>query len=72
MQTNSAIVQQAAASSEELSAQAESLKNMVGRFKLKEKEKKETVEKKVLNNKVNQFVSETKILLNDMEFGKYK
>lgn len=73
VQTNSATAEEAAAASEELSGQAELLKNMVGRFRLKSGKAKEkpqaskpaaaAVEKKDSNK--------PKIILNDMEFGKY-
>ncbi len=69
VQTNSATAQEAAASAEELSAQAEYLKRMVRRFELHDSEQKQagtfTPEKEYTSAKPD------KIVLNDMDFGKY-
>ncbi|MDF2567326.1 MAG: tap1 [Oscillospiraceae bacterium] len=82
IQTNSATAEESAASSEELSSQAEFLKQMVGKFNFKSEENKsdtysvqqamkssEDFDSREANE--NQAKSKPKIILNDMEFGKY-
>jgi len=78
VQTNSATSEETAASSEELSSQAELLKNMVGRFRLKEaasgrpeteQGKAEKPEQK--ETEAGQEPAKPSIDLNDSEFGKY-
>ncbi|MCX7747684.1 MAG: methyl-accepting chemotaxis protein [Clostridia bacterium] len=85
VQTNSATSEEGAAASEELSGQAEMLKDLVSQFKLKRNTKSYTLDnfnpdmlkmlegmmqnKKPSLNKTSQ--DSLKIDLNDMEFGKY-
>jgi methyl-accepting chemotaxis protein len=73
VQTNSATSEETAASAEELASQADMLKGMVERFRLKEAAEavvsREPV-KRVAEN-AQDYVKKPKILLNDGEFGKY-
>jgi len=66
VQTNSATAQEAAASSEELSSQADMLKEMVGRFKLDDDEKADVEREEAAAQD-----GQTRISLSDDEFGKY-
>lgn len=65
VQTNSATAQEAAASSEELSSQADLLKEMVGRFKLNDEKAAEELKEAAVKD------GQTRISLSDGEFGKY-
>lgn len=75
VQTNSATAEESAAASEELSGQAEMLKQMVGAFKLKKKgsaphaSPKPTVEKPV--KQAETAPAPPRIVLDDMEMDKY-
>ncbi len=71
VQTNSATSQEAAAAAEELSGQAVMLKEMVGKFRLKES--RNTAVKKLLSShKSTKEMDRTELIeLNNEEFGKY-
>ena len=77
-QSNTATAEQGAAASEELSSQAQLLKSMVGRFKIKDiknvtlntdrKQRPEGIKK---GAPVNSKIKKTKISLDDQDFAKY-
>ncbi|MBU4438081.1 MAG: methyl-accepting chemotaxis protein [Acetobacterium sp.] len=73
VQTNSATAEESAAASEELSGQAEMLKEMVGAFKVKDTA--QTAFKTAIVSKsetpVTELPDEPRILLDDMEMDKY-
>ncbi|MBI4857250.1 MAG: HAMP domain-containing protein [Acetobacterium woodii] len=73
VQTNSATAEESAAASEELSGQAEMLKEMVGAFKVKDTT--QTAFKTAIDSKsetpVIELPNEPRILLDDMEIDKY-
>jgi len=73
VQTNSATAEESAAASEELSGQAEMLKEMVGAFKIKKKSEKSiknpTVSK--TSKPIENRTTEPRIILDDMEMDKY-
>lgn len=86
IQTNSATSQESAASSQELSSQADTLNDMVSKFKVKKmdisKSGYEGLDTEIIgylegaskNNKVNskkKALNKKNISLNDMDFGKY-
>lgn len=84
IQTNSATAQESAAASEELSSQSQLLKEMIGKFNLKSKASNSSyeddgfvIQKKLAkrNNSSQREAAATKnkpkIVLSDMEFGKY-
>jgi len=76
VQTNSAVAEETAAASEELSGQAEMLKAMVGRFKLNTVQAEPDEAMNSAEAKPDSMTSEStkknkKIVLNDMDFGKY-
>ena len=87
VQTNSATSEESAAASEQLSGQAEMLKEMVGEFRLKDKyqeqsnqsrkkppyssNKKERKNYNVETNNDNDEYEDLEISLDDTEFGKY-
>lgn len=73
VQTNSATAEESAAASEELSSQAQVMKDLVGNFKLK------NMKKSIAYNRADEIpykevatnIRKPKIALNDKEFGKY-
>ncbi len=79
VQANSATAEEAAAASEELSGQAQLLKEMVGQFKLKSavsehmtaEYKKEAEKNDDKKTPANKKASKPQISLNDNDFGKY-
>ena len=71
VQQNSATSEEAASASVQLSSQAELLKSMVGQFNLKKKADKAPQDEKNIDNVHSNFLKKPKIILNDMEFGKY-
>jgi len=84
VQTNSATAEESAAASEELSGQAEILKDMIASFKLKEDKrnfmsdseleydnKRELGGRQINRAAYGAFSSKPKIALSDSEFGKY-
>lgn len=73
VQTNSATAEEGASASEELSGQAELLKQMVGEFNLKKVGKKRLPETSTVHAYSDQAFrsSEPMINLNDTDFGKY-
>ncbi len=74
-QTNSATAEESAAASEELSSQAALVKEMVGRFNLKQHNRlasqKSTSQGKPSATQVGRLTGKPQIALNDREFGKY-
>ena len=70
VQTNSATAEEAAAASEELSGQAELLKGMVGRFRLKNSGRR-TEAAPVRKRAVKPSQTTDRIVLEDGDFGKY-
>ena len=72
VQTNSATAEQSAATSEELSGQAELLKEMVGRFRLKgHVQQGKAAHKALPQARGDAKPTRPRISLNDREFGKY-
>jgi methyl-accepting chemotaxis protein len=76
VQNNSATAEQSAAASEELSSQAELLKQMVGRFRLSHKDRLSgelhlLEERNVHTEGLNQTSYKDKIILSNDEFDKY-
>ncbi|MBI4858528.1 MAG: HAMP domain-containing protein [Acetobacterium woodii] len=71
VQTNSATAEESAASSEELSGQAEMLKEMVGAFKLKKQARTKIEVSATVNQNKAVLPIQPKISLDDMEMDKY-
>ena len=73
VQNNAATAEESAASSEELSSQAELLKQMVGRFELNGAKALKNAGTKLLGSSTPRAaaVSDYQILLSDDEFDKY-
>jgi methyl-accepting chemotaxis protein len=75
VQTNSATSEEAAAAAEELSSQAELLKSMVGKFRLKHagaaSKPKIADSKEAMSPKNDETPGAPKIILSDSDFGKY-
>ncbi len=71
VQTNSATAEESAATSEELSGQAELLKELVGRFQLKGHEQVKPTRAALTQSRGTANPARPRISLNDREFGKY-